>query len=61
MSDKNYTYAVARIRAMEMTLFSASVIEQLIAVKTYEAAWPSWLRRDGGTEIPPDGGGDSGS
>ena len=36
MSDKNYTYAVARIRAMEMTLFSASVIEQLMAVKTYE-------------------------
>lgn len=37
MSDVNYTYAVARIRAMEMTLFSASTIEQLMALKTYNS------------------------
>ena len=32
MADK-YTYAVARIRALEMSLFSQAVIEQLIAQK----------------------------
>lgn len=46
MSDKNYTYAVARIRAMEMTLFSSSVIEQLMAVKTYEGCL-DFLREKG--------------
>lgn len=34
MADK-YIYAVARIRALEMSLFSQAVIEQLIAQKTY--------------------------
>lgn len=34
MSDMQYTYAVARIRAMEMSLFSQAIIEQLMANKT---------------------------
>lgn len=36
MSDTNYTYAVARIRAKEVSLFSDSVIEQLMACTDYE-------------------------
>ena len=36
MSDLEYTYAVARIRSKELTLFSAAAIEQLLARKTYE-------------------------
>ena len=35
MADK-YIYAVARIRALEMSLFSESTIEQLMALKTYD-------------------------
>lgn len=38
MSDKDYTYAVARIRALEVSLFSASVLEQLLACADYESA-----------------------
>lgn len=38
MSDTQYAYAVARIRALETSLFSSSVIEQLIACKDQEAA-----------------------
>ena len=34
MANK-YIYAVARIRALEMSLFSQAVIEQLIVQKTY--------------------------
>jgi V/A-type H+-transporting ATPase subunit C len=37
MSSDKYTYAVARIRALELTLFSASTIEQLIACKDYRS------------------------
>ena len=33
---ENYIYAVARIRALETSLFSSSVIEQLISCKTYD-------------------------
>lgn len=36
MSNTGYTFAVARIRAMEVTLFSRTVIDQLMACKTYE-------------------------
>ena len=46
MADKNYTYAVARIRSMETTLFSSSVIEQLMAVKTW-AGCLDFLREKG--------------
>lgn len=38
MSKTQYTYAVARIRALEVSLFSASTIEQLIACKDHESA-----------------------
>lgn len=37
MSDTKYTYAVARIRALEVSLFSASTIEQLLACRDYES------------------------
>ena len=33
---ESYTYAVARIRSLELSLFSDAVIDQLIACKTYE-------------------------
>ncbi|WP_312645054.1 V-type ATPase subunit [Hydrogenoanaerobacterium sp.] len=36
MSEKQYTYAVARIRAKELSLLSSSVIEQLLACKSYD-------------------------
>ena len=35
MSEK-YTYAVARIRALEVSLFSNSTIDQLIGCQSYE-------------------------
>lgn len=38
MSDMDYTYAVARIRALEVSLFSQSTLEQLIGCSTYGAA-----------------------
>ena len=36
MSDRSYTYAVARIRALESGLFTTALIEQLLGVRTYE-------------------------
>lgn len=36
MNDLEYTYAVARIRALETSLFSGSAIEQLLACATEE-------------------------
>lgn len=36
MSSEKYTYAVARIRALEVSLFSNSTIDQLIACQSYE-------------------------
>ena len=59
MADKNYTYAVARIRAMETVLFSSSVIEQLMAVKTWsgcldflrEKGWGSGNLNEGAEEL----------
>lgn len=38
MSDKDYTYAVARIRSLELSLFSSSTLEQLIGCADYESA-----------------------
>lgn len=38
MSNTGYTFAVARIRAMETGLFSGAVIDQLMSAKTYEEA-----------------------
>ena len=53
MSKNQYAYAVARIRALEVSLFSASTIEQLIACKEEEAclrflADKGW----GGPDVP---------
>ncbi len=53
MSQNQYAYAVARIRALEVSLFSASVIEQLAACKDEEAclrflADKGW----GGSDVP---------
>ncbi len=38
MSGFDYTYAAARIRVLELSLFSASVLEQLIGCDSYEEA-----------------------
>lgn len=38
MAETNYTYAVARIRALENALFSSAAIEQLMAMKTYDSS-----------------------
>ena len=55
MNDLEYTYAVARIRALEVSLFSASVIEQLIACKDDEACLRFLQERGwGGTDVPMD-------
>lgn len=35
MAEKQYTYAVARIRTKELTLFNNQVIEQLLTCKSY--------------------------
>ena len=45
-SDMQYTYAVARIRAMEVSLFSRATIEQLMACKT-EAQCLQFLNEKG--------------
>ncbi|MEG1954083.1 MAG: V-type ATPase subunit [Hydrogenoanaerobacterium sp.] len=36
MSEKQYTYAVARIRAKELSLLNASALEQLMQSRSYE-------------------------
>ncbi|RPF42392.1 V/A-type H+-transporting ATPase subunit C [Hydrogenoanaerobacterium saccharovorans] len=36
MSEKQYTYAVARIRAKELSLLSSAAVEQLLAGKSYD-------------------------
>lgn len=46
MADTAYTYAVARIRAKEVTLLSDSDIEQLVSCKTYDACM-TYLREKG--------------
>jgi len=46
MSDTKYAYAVARIRAMEVSLFSAATVEQLVACKSYDACL-DFLREKG--------------
>ena len=46
MAKTQYTYAVARIRALEASLFSASTIEQLLACKD-EAACLRFLQEKG--------------
>lgn len=38
MEEKQFTYAVARIRAIELSLFSKQNLEMLLSVKSYEDA-----------------------
>ncbi len=59
MSNTKYTYAVARIRALEAALFNDAVIEQLLACRTYEQCltllsekgWGSSATGKGGSDI----------
>ena len=51
MSNTNYTFAVARIRALEVSLFSKSVIDQLMACKTYEECMRGVMAAENRTEI----------
>ncbi len=44
--SEQYTYAVARIRALEVSLFSDSTIDQLIACQNYDQAL-QFLKRKG--------------
>lgn len=55
MSEK-YTYAVARIRALEVSLFSNAVIDQLIACQSYEQCLQFLAERGwGDTDTSSDG------
>lgn len=55
MSKTQYTYAVARIRALEVSLFSASTIEQLIACKDLESCLRFLQDKGwGGNDVPMD-------
>ena len=49
MSDTTYTYAVAQIRALELSLLSAADIEQLVACKS-QAQCLQLLAEKGRTE-----------
>lgn len=53
MSDTNYTYAVASIRVLELSLFSAATMEQLLSCGT-EAQCLQFLQEKGwgGTDTP---------
>lgn len=46
MIDTKYTYAVARIRALETSLLNSAVIEQLMACQT-DGAVPALLQEKG--------------
>jgi V/A-type H+-transporting ATPase subunit C len=46
--SENYIYAVARIRALEMSLFNQSVMEQLLAAKSYDDALQFLIERGWG-------------
>lgn len=55
MSDMDYTYAVARTRALEVSLFNQSVIDQLMALKTYKEALAFIMDKGwGGPDVAPD-------
>ena len=55
MSKATYAYGVARIRAMEMSLFTSAVIEQLMALKSYESCLQFLEEKGwGGTDVPQD-------
>ena len=48
MSNTKYTYAVARIRALEVSLFSDAFIEQLLACKSAEQVLQSVVEKGWG-------------
>lgn len=50
MTDTNYTYAVARIRANELQLLSNQTVEQLMASKSYDECLRLLLDRGWGSE-----------
>ncbi len=53
MSEMEYTYAVARIRALEVSLFSQSTIDQLIACRDFPSALQFVLEKGwGGLDVP---------
>ena len=53
MSDTTYTYAVAQIRALELSLLSAADIEQLVACKSQAQCLQLLAEKGwGGSEIP---------
>lgn len=53
MSEMEYTYAVARIRALEVSLFSKGIVEQLLASKNYEQALSILVEKGwGGADVP---------
>lgn len=53
MSDTKYTYAVARIRALELGLFSSATIEQLLSNKSYEGCLQFLMERGWGDADTP--------
>lgn len=53
MSDMQYTYAVARIRAMEVSLFSQATIEQLMACKTEQQCLQFLVEKGWGNSDTP--------
>ena len=50
MAEELYTYAVARIRSKEMTLFTRQTIDQLMSCKTYEDCLKSLYDRGWGSQ-----------
>ena len=52
MAKNQYTYAVARIRAMEVSLFSQAVIDQLLACKDEKQCLLLLQEKDGEMRIP---------
>lgn len=54
MSEMEYTYAVARIRALEVSLFNTSTIDQLMACKSYKEALNFIIDKGwGSVDTPP--------
>ena len=54
MSKTQYTHAVAPIRALEVSLFSASVIEQLLACRDYDSCLRFLQEKGWGGDAAPD-------
>ena len=52
--SEQYTYAVARIRALEVSLFSNSTIDQLIACQNYHQCLQFLEEKGWGGQILPE-------